>query len=250
MRQAPNISTLTRFGDAPYFVFCDHASNAMPATMNCLGLPEDMLQTHIAWDIGSSAVGTSVARKLSATFFQCEFSRLIIDPNRSLTAPDLIPSQSDHIPVPGNQDIGEDERRKRIDRFHIPYHDQLTHALDETIKRHPAPFIISLHSFTHRLLGASKDRPWRIGFLWREDEPSARAMMSSLRGETSWKIGDNEPYDAREFNYSVDRHIGPRKLSHITVEVRQDIISDERGIEDVAEHLTRAVMTLRDEDGP
>jgi len=246
MTADPNIATLTQFGDASYFVFCDHASNAMPTELNCLGMPEDMLQTHIAWDIGSRAVAAALARKLCATYFQCEFSRLIIDPNRNLNVPDLIPARSDQIPIPGNQHVDEAERRRRIDKFHVPYHDQLGHALDEMTKLHMEPFIISVHSFTHRLMGATQDRPWRIGFLWREDEPSAKAMMNYLRAETGWKIGDNEPYDARVFNYSVDRHIGPRSLSHITVEVRQDIIGDDRGIENVADHLARGVMAMRD----
>ena len=71
-------------------------------------------------------------------------------------------------------------------------------------------------------------------------------LFRSLRNATGWKIGDNEPYDARVFNYSVDRHIGPRNLCHITIEVRQDIISDDRGIEEVADHLACGVMAMRD----
>ena len=237
-----NIATLMRFGDAPFFVFCDHASNATPAETHCLGMPEDMMQTHIAWDIGAGAVAEALARRLEATYFRCEFSRLLIDPNRALTAHDLIPQVSDKIPVPGNQEITEDERRARIDAYHAPYHERLNDALEDFLHKHETPFIISIHSFTHRLMGAQTDRPWALGFLWREDETSARAMMEDLRERTGWQIGDNEPYDAREFNYSVDRHIGPRNLSHVTVEVRQDMIADTRGVEEMAGHIAESAL--------
>ena len=40
-------------GDAPLFIFVDHASNAIPPAYDDLGLPEDVLATHIGWDIGA-----------------------------------------------------------------------------------------------------------------------------------------------------------------------------------------------------
>jgi predicted N-formylglutamate amidohydrolase len=242
-----NIATLTRFGDEPYFVFCDHASNAIPSDLHFLDMPEDMLQTHIAWDIGASAAAAALAKKLSATYFQCGFSRLIIDPNRDLRAPDLIPANSDQIAIPGNQNINEEERRRRINAFHVPYHNRLDRALYEMTQLHAAPFIISVHSFTHRMMGATEDRPWRIGFIWREDELSARLMMDYLRKETGWTIGDNEPYDGKDYNYSVDRHVGPRNLSHIALEIRQDIISDNHGVEMVADCLASGLTAMRDQ---
>ncbi|MHA7873488.1 MAG: N-formylglutamate amidohydrolase [Hyphococcus sp.] len=239
-----SISTSVTFGEAPYFVFCDHASNAMPDTLKCLGMPEDMLNTHIAWDIGAGPLSEAVAKKLGATLFRCEYSRLIIDPNRSLDAPDLIPAVSDKIPVPGNQNLDETEVQSRIATFHVPYHEQLAAALDQAVAQHARPFIVSIHSFTHRLMEASEDRPWEIGLLWSEDEASARAMISHLDQNTDWLIGDNEPYDAREFNYSIDRHVGPRNLGHLTIELRQDVIGDERSVDDVSTILSEGIAAV------
>ena len=83
-----------------------------------------------------------------------------------------------------------------------------------------------------------------MGLLWREDEASARALMAHLGEHTDYKVGDNQPYDARVFNYSVDRHVGPRGLRHITLEVRQDLVSNEAGVDRVAENLGPALETL------
>ncbi len=232
------------FGGAPVFVFCDHASNVIPADLNCLGLPGDILNTHIAWDIGAGALATELAKRLEGTLFTCGYSRLIVDPNRAPDTDDLIPAASDQIPIPGNQMLSEADRSSRIERFHIPYHDRLDAALDDMTALHGPPFVIAVHSFTNRLMGAAADRPWPIGLLWREDEHSARAVIDYLSAQKGWNIGDNQPYDARQFNYSVDRHIGPRKLSHITLEVRQDLISDERNVAGMAGILASGVRSL------
>ncbi|WDI31316.1 N-formylglutamate amidohydrolase [Hyphococcus flavus] len=232
------------FGDSRFFVFCDHASNAISYHLNALGLPEDLLDTHIAWDIGAGALSKALAKKLSATQFQCEFSRLIIDPNRAPSASDIIPASSDHIPIPGNREITEASRAARLKDFHEPYHAALGDGLDQITKRCNTPFVISVHSFTERLMGAEERRPWKIGLLWRDDEESARAMMRQLKADTGWSIGDNEPYDARVFNYSIDRHVSPRNLPHLTMEIRQDLIGDSRGVQEIAAIIEHAVRTI------
>lgn len=245
-----DIAALTRFGDAPCFVFCDHASNAMPTELHCLGLPDDLLKTHIAWDIGAGALTTALAEKLQGTAFACGFSRLIVDVNRAPTAEDLIPAASDQIPIPGNQMLTEADRRARIEQYHAPYHDRLSAALDAMTEAHGEPFAISVHSFTNRLMGAAEDRPWRIGLLWSDDEESARAMIASLKRATDWTIGNNEPYDAREFNYSVDRHVSPRGLRHLTLEIRQDMLVEEDAVIEMAARLANGVRDVATRSAP
>lgn len=239
-----DVASQTRYGPAPYFVFCDHASNDIPADLRCLGIPEDFLGTHIAWDIGAGALSEAIAKSLNATLFACTFSRLIIDPNRDLHSKDSIPRVSDEIPIPGNQMLGEAETRNRIDRFHAPYHQRLGAALDQFSEDYDRPFIVAVHSFTNRLMGASDERPWHVGLLWREDEKSARTAIRELRHNTDWTIGDNEPYDARVFNYSIDRHISPRRLPHLTLEVRQDLISDDSAVAETASILSEMINAV------
>jgi predicted N-formylglutamate amidohydrolase len=107
-----------------------------------------------------------------------------------------------------------------------------------------APFAVSIHSFTKRLTGAPQDRPWPVGVLWRHDEETARDLITWLKAHSGWAIGDNEPYDARIFNYTVDRHLAPRNWRHATLEIRQDLISDKQGIVDVAAVLADAIAAM------
>ena len=83
-----------------------------------------------------------------------------------------------------------------------------------------------------------------MGLLWREDETSARQLIHYLESHTEYMVGDNQPYDARVFNYSVDRHVGPRGLRHITLEVRQDLVSNAEDVDRVAGNLGPALETL------
>lgn len=238
------IATEARFGDAPILIFCDHASNAMPASFDCLGLPQDILATHIAWDIGAGAVAEGLARQLGAAFLSCGFSRLLIDANRDVSSSDIIPAVADQIPVPGNQMLTDADRAARVRDFHEPYHRRLAAAIDALATNHKDPIAISVHSFTNRLMGAGDERPWGLGLLWREDERSAKFTIDWLRDNADWPIGDNEPYDARLFNYSVDRHIGPRGMRHLTFEVRQDLVADADGVAKIADILARSVGAL------
>ncbi len=239
-----NIASQKRFGDAPYFVFCDHASNVIPAEMNCLGMPDDLLATHIGWDIGAGALAFALGEALAGETFACEFSRLVIDANRATDSNDIIPATSDQIPIPGNQMLSAEEKSSRIKNFHTPYHERLSAALDDFSARHADAFVISVHSFTNRLMGAADDRPWKVGLLWREDETSAQLMIAHLEEATDWTIGNNQPYDARIFNYSIDRHAGPRGLPHLTLEVRQDLIHHDSDILSLAAILAKGVRTI------
>lgn len=231
-------------GSAPLFIFVDHASHAIPPAYDALGLPADILATHIGWDIGAAALGRTLATDLQAKAQFCQFSRLLIDPNRSLDKSDLIPGEADRIPIPGNQALSAAERHHRINTYHAPYHEQLARALDQVCLTHDDPLILSVHSFTPRLIGDAQMRPWHIGLLWRDDEASAHTFMAELAASTDYTVGDNQPYDARVFNYSVDRHVGPRGLRHITIEVRQDLISNEAGVARVAGKIGPALKTL------
>lgn len=232
-------------GEAPVFIFVDHASNAIPAAYNHLGLPDDVLATHIGWDIGAGALGEALAIRLEAKALFCQFSRLLIDPNRSLDKTDLIPDYADQIPIPGNQGLDPGERHHRIQTYYQPYHERLDMALDQVCRDHSDPLIVSVHSFTPRLIGDAQERPWHVGLLWRDDEVSAQKLMQVLRADTDYHVGDNQPYDARVFNYSVDRHVAPRGLRHITLEVRQDLVSNEKAVDDVADKLSAALMKLQ-----
>lgn len=217
-------------GDAPIFFIVDHASFDMPAQFDQLGLPDDVLATHIGWDIGAAALTEALIDQLGGQGLMCGYSRLLIDPNRSLDKPDLVPPTADRIPIPGNEGLSPQARHERIARFHQPYHERLDLALDQVCRAHAQPLIVSIHSFTPRLLGDAQLRPWHIGLLWHHDAATAGRLLQDLTEQTALTVGDNQPYDGRKYNYTMDRHVAPRGVRHITLEIRQDLVAEAAGV--------------------
>ncbi len=96
-------------GSSRYVLFCDHASNHVPEELDNLGLPESELARHIAWDIGAAGVTEALSEILDAPAILCGTSRLVIDCNRQLNRPGLIPEVSDGTTILGNLNLTESE---------------------------------------------------------------------------------------------------------------------------------------------
>lgn len=216
-------------GKTPLFLFCDHASNVIPEPYGNLGLTPAQLEDHIAYDPGAARLTGALAEEFDCRALFCGYSRLLIDPNRGLDRDDLILPVSDTIFVPGNQDLEEEDRRHRIETFFNPYHEMLRRELDAIEEEYVDPLVVSLHSFCRALRSEGVERPWQAGLLWRDDVESAEVVMEHLR-EGGISVGDNKPYSAKIYNYSVNRHVAPRGLRHVTLEIRQDLLTSEKSI--------------------
>lgn len=67
---------------AAILVVCEHASNAMPAEFDGLGLDEAVRQSHVAWDPGALPIAEQLAEDLGASLISGAASRLLFDCNR------------------------------------------------------------------------------------------------------------------------------------------------------------------------
>ena len=241
--------TYGAFGETPIFFFCDHATASIPREFHALGLDERFLRTHIAYDIGAKDLTLALAETFKARVICSDFSRLLVDPNRSMDRADHIPEVSDGIEIPGNKELSAIDREARIARFFEPYHLALAEELDAAQRAFDDPLIVSVHSFTPRLHEDHQDRPWHVGVLWAHDEPTARAFIKAAGVHApDLMIGDNKPYDARGFNYTIDRHIKPLGLRHLTLEVRQDLLQDESRAKDMSRLLAAAIGDLMERE--
>ncbi len=222
-------------GRAPLLLVCEHASRFIPDEFSGLGLSEHQLREHIAWDIGAFALARRMAQALDAPLVAAPASRLLVDPNRDIGAHDLIPATAAGEPVPGNQNLTEDQRRARVDAFHVPFHDAIEVCL---ASRPDISAMVAVHSFTPVLLGST--RPWHAGILHGADTRMADAMIASLARDQSLTIGRNQPYAPEQgVFYTMTRHAGARATAMI--EVRNDLLSDEAGEIGWAERLALAV---------
>jgi predicted N-formylglutamate amidohydrolase len=220
-------------GAAGVLLVCDHASRFIPRALCGLGLGEEELCRHIAWDIGIADVTKGLAMLLDAPAVLSRFSRLIIDPNRPYDDEFLVPQVSDGVAVPGNRDITPLAHAARIAEFHAPYHAAVEDALAALLQQPKShenlpPALISMHSFTPVMDGFK--RPWDVGILWDRDERLRLPLMESFR-QRCIAVGDNQPYSGRgAHGYTLRRHAEPRNLPNVLVEVRQDLIDTPKGV--------------------
>jgi len=224
-------------GTAPGLLVCDHASRAVPAALGRLGLADEMFERHIAFDIGAADLTRILAGRLNTPALLAGYSRLLIDCNRQPGDPMSIPKVSDGVIVPGNQGLSEADQEARAEVFFWPYHHAITNAVAHLWRNGPAPALFSIHSFTPSLNG--EDRMWDAGILWNRDPRIAEPLIEMLR-DAGYHIGDNEPYSGLELAYTIDMHGGAAGLPNVVVEIRQDHLADEKGINRWADVLMDA----------
>ena len=100
------------------------------------------------------------------------------------------------------------------------------------------PMVIAMHSCTPVFGGVA--RAWHVGVLWSEDAASAARVIAALEEDKSLCVGDNQPYSAFDTpGYTVEEVIAPRKLRHVIIEIRQDLIADDSGAEAWARRLAK-----------
>ncbi len=161
--QLPPYHLLNPQGRSPVVLVCEHASRHIPLELQRLGLDQAAAEEHIAWDIGALALAEELSRRLDAPLLAAGYSRLLIDLNRPLEAPDSIPPHSEVYPVPGNRELSETVRRYRQDCLFHPFHQRLTQLLDERQAAGVPTRVVGVHSFTPVYHG--RPRPLVAGVL-------------------------------------------------------------------------------------
>jgi len=82
-------------------LIADHASSHVPSDID-LGIDPELLNNHIALDIGVAELATALCRRLDMPGILGGVSRLVVDLNREVDAPHIIPTASDGHALPGN----------------------------------------------------------------------------------------------------------------------------------------------------
>ena len=234
-------------GSSPFVFTCDHASNFLPAEFGTLGLSAEDLTRHIAWDPGALPVAARMAKALDAPLVETRISRLVIDCNRPLDAPDLVPPVSETTAIPGNTGLSDKQRAARIDLSWRPFHDTISRLIDDRLARGRETRLVSVHSFTPVYKG--KSRPWHIGIIHDEDRRLAAPLIAALQRLSGVTVGVNEPYSpADRVYFTLERHARSRGLACAMIEIRNDEISGEAGQRKWADLLTGIFSNLEPEE--
>ena len=231
-------------GASPFFLTCDHAGRRIPKALGDMGLPAAEFDRHIAWDIGAAGVSRLVSGTLNAPLVEQVYSRLVIDCNRDPTVPSAIPEISELTPIPANVGISPAERHARIEGVFAPYQAAITGLLDRRAGEGRETLLVAMHSFTPVFKGFV--RPWHVGVLYNRDPGLALILFDLFGKEGDLVVGDNEPYHVSDAtDYGIPVHGERRKIPHVEIEIRQDLIADEKGQRAWAERLIRLLPQVR-----
>ena len=234
-------------GASTLVILCDHASNRIPERYGDLGLTPSERLSHIAWDPGALAVSRVLSDLLDAPLVESTVSRLIIDCNRALDAPDLIWTLSERTRIAANENITAEERDYRIAQYHRPFHGAIDVLLEARRHAGVETMVVCMHSFTPVFLG--KKRPWPIGVIHGRDERFTKAFRDAMAVERpELNIGWNEPYAALNgVTLTLEKHGDGRGLEATMIEIRNDEILSPEGVGQWAGLIARSLQHAREE---
>jgi len=235
-QEAPDV-LVNGGGRSPYVLICEHASNRVPRALGTLGLAEPELQRHIAWDIGAEQVARQVSRLIDAPLVLQRYSRLVYDCNRPPDSADAMPEISETTHIPGNQHLSPADRLARISEIYRPFHAAIADLLDRRAADGARSMVVTIHSFTPVYKGTP--RAVELGILHDRDTGLAAKLITSFPTVAARL---NEPYGPKDgVLHTLNLHAAPRGLQHVMIEMRNDLISHERGQDDWAQRLSASL---------
>ena len=227
---------------AAFVLACEHAGREIPAPLGGLGLREEDLRDHIAWDIGAADLTRRLAALLGAAAVLQRYSRLLCDCNRAPGAPGSIVERVDGRDIPGNRGLAEEERQRRFDGLYHPFHA----ALGAALEAHPGAALVTIHSFTPLYEG--RRRSLHAGIIFDGENAFAGRLAAILAAEEGVDCRINAPYAPDDgVTHTLKRHGAARGIPHAMIEVRNDLLEDEAGRALWAQRLARALRGALDE---
>jgi predicted N-formylglutamate amidohydrolase len=216
---------------------CEHASRLLPKRYGTLGLSEEALNSHIAWDPGALAVSQLMSRQLDATLIYQRFSRLIYDCNRPPESPAAMRDVSEIFRIPGNENLSAQEQSLRTTSLYLPFKGRIGDEIKKRGRLGRRTVLVTMHSFNPIYFG--EKREVEIGILHDRDSRLADAMLRAAADTRLYRMERNEPYGPADgVTHTLELHALPAGLSNVMIEVRNDLIADETGQGVVADFLT------------
>lgn len=235
-------------GPAPVILTCDHASNSMPAGFTRPLSDEGLFNEHIAWDPGAMALATELSARIDAPLVYSKVSRLIYDCNRPPESDSAIPVKSELHDIPGNRNLDDSERQRRIDQIYTPFHATIERLIALKKSAGAEPAMVTVHSFTP--IYFNRVRNTEIGILHDADSRMADLMLAVACSVCHLRVERNQPYGPQDgVTHTLIKHGLYHSLPNVMLEIRNDLLNgtqETRKMADIIEKmLTHSLSSLR-----
>lgn len=207
-------------------ITCEHASNAVPPEYKTLfSGAEDILNSHRGWDPGAFNLASELAKKLNAPLFSYPYTRLLIEPNRSIGHPKLFSEFSKSFSQTG--------KSKLMDQFYLPYRSRVKNEIRKLISKGKQVLHLSVHSFTPELDGALRNI--EIGILYDPKRKSEKTFSHNWKQNLRIHIPNikacmNRPYKGSSdgFTTALRKQFRETDYMGIELEVNQKNVLSEK----------------------
>ncbi|MEP4535413.1 MAG: N-formylglutamate amidohydrolase [Cyclobacteriaceae bacterium] len=173
-----------------FVVTCEHAGNRVPKCFSNLFVSAKTdLHSHKGWDIGAIEIATYLAQKLGVSLFRFDYTRLLIEVNRSLDSPELFSKYS--------KELQTDQKQYLIDTYYQPYRKSIEYRISNQINSGHRVIHLSIHTFTP--IWDGEGRNVDIGFLFDEARLLEKKFCTNWRTRiesmtNNYFIVHNQPY--------------------------------------------------------
>jgi predicted N-formylglutamate amidohydrolase len=216
-------------------ITCEHASNALPdfilrAFRDSEGIPDEVLASHRAYDIGAYNIFSILVKRLKPDFHcSSRFSRLVVDMNRSSTSKSFFSEFTVGLPsaIKAHMLSLWEKYREKIETFVAK---EIPASARKKEKEAPLKVIhLGIHSFTPVLNGVERDAD--VGILYDPSRPAeaklAEILIKSIRERAPWlKIRKNYPYLGKSdgLTTTLRQKFGP-SYAGLEIEINQKLLS-------------------------
>lgn len=216
----PAFEAIAGSADAPVFLTCEHASEALPEGHRWAEPDRRLSGTHWAFDLGAREITLELAAALNAPAVLATFSRLWIDPNRPLDSETLFRGVADGEPILLNASLDAASRQQRIDAHYRPFHA----AIDERLGPTRCPIVLAIHTFTPLYEG--QPRKVELGVLFDHEDALGQKWTEHLRA-LGHDARANEPWSGKAgLIHVAQTHADAHGRRAMELEVRQDLAVD------------------------
>lgn len=200
-------------------ITCEHAGNHVPGKYLQLFIEgEDVLNSHRGWDPGASVMAKYLSVTLNAPYFSCLFTRLLIEPNRSLDHPWLFSEYT--------TPLSQEEKEILINEFYLPHRRRVENKIRTVTRANKNTIHLSIHTFTPKLNGETRN--FEIGLLYDPTREKESALCSSLKSALNNNLPDihirlNQPYKGTDDGLTtyLRNQFKPGLYAGIELEVNQ-----------------------------
>lgn len=226
-------------------VSCEHGGNQVPPEYHHLfasNEAQDLLRSHRGWDPGALPVAIDLALHLPAPLISCVITRLLVETNRSLHAPDLFSAFTRNLP--------ESERDQIIDRYYWPHRTRIEQCITILTGSGHRVLHLSVHSCTDELNGSRRD--FELGLLFDPQRAFEREVVDRLtdsfaRSHPHYRVVHNQPYLGTDDGLTTEmrKQFPDHNYAGIELELRQGHIAEMDEAMALSKAIASSVKDLR-----